>query len=60
MKKGKRSTSATEDRAKLEETVKAAEAMIALLKQFEVSVNSDWVRAVHRARKHLNEIKPAP
>jgi hypothetical protein len=60
MRKGKRLANTTEDRAKLEETVKAAEAMIALLKQFEVPVNSNWIRAVNKARKHLNETESTP
>jgi hypothetical protein len=57
MSKGKRLTDRTDDREKLEETVKAAEAMIALLEQFGVSVDSNWTRAVNNARTHLNETK---
>jgi hypothetical protein len=57
MRKGKRLAHTTEDREKLEETVKAAEAMIALLKQFGVPVNGNWIRAVDKARTHLNETK---
>jgi hypothetical protein len=59
MRKGKRLVNTTEDREKLEETVKAAEAMVALLKQFGVPVNSNWIRAINKARKHLNGTKSA-
>jgi hypothetical protein len=59
MKKRKRLTDTTKDREKLEETVKAAEAMIALLKQFGVSADGSWIRAVKNARKHLNETRSA-
>ena len=55
MRKGKRLGNTTEDREKLEETVKAAEAMIALLEQFGIPVNSDWIRVVNKARMHLGE-----
>jgi len=57
MKDGKRLPEKTEGRENLEETVKAAEATIALLKQFGVPVNSNWIRAVNKARTHLNETK---
>ena len=60
MGKGKRLANTTEDRAKLEETVKAAEAMIALLKQFGVPVNSNWIRAVNNARTHLMKLSRSP
>ena len=45
------------DREKLEETVKAAEDMIALLKQFRVPISNNTIRAVNKARKYLNETK---
>jgi hypothetical protein len=59
MRKGKRLVNTTGDvnREKLEETVKAAEAMIALLKQFGIPVNSNWIRAINKARMHLDESK---
>jgi hypothetical protein len=44
-----------EDRQKLEETVKAAEDLIALLKQFKVPVDRKIIRRINEARKHLNE-----
>ena len=44
-----------EDREKLEETVKAAEDLIALLKQFKVPVDKNIIRKVHEVRNHLNE-----
>jgi hypothetical protein len=58
MKKLQRYANRTEDREKLEETVKAAEDMIALLTQFGVPIKKNTVRAVKRARKYLNESKP--
>jgi hypothetical protein len=58
MKKGKRLVNATADREKLEETARAAEAMIELLKQFGAPVDNSWIRAVKKARKHLNETQP--
>jgi hypothetical protein len=58
MRKGKRLVNTTEDREKLEETVKAAEAMIALLKQFRITVDSSWIDSVNKAKKHLKETKP--
>ena len=45
------------DRENLEETVKAAEDMIALLKQFRVPISNNTIRAVNKARKYLNETK---
>jgi hypothetical protein len=60
MRKVKRLANRTEDKEKLEETVKAAEAMIALLKQFGVDVSSDWIRAVDKARKQLSGNRSAP
>ena len=33
--------------------------LIALLEQFGVSVNSDWIHGVNEARKHLNDTKSA-
>ena len=45
------------DRENLEETVKAAEDMIALLKQFRVPISNETIRAVNKARKYLNETK---
>jgi hypothetical protein len=45
------------DREKLEETVKAAEDMIALLKQFRVPISNNTIRAVNKARKYLNKTK---
>ena len=59
MRKVTRVANATEDREKLEETVKAAEATIALLKQFRVPVNGTWIRAISKARKQLNVTKSA-
>ena len=59
MGKGKRLANSTEDRRKLDETVKDAEAKIALLKQFGVPVNSAWIGAVNKAKKHLKEQKSA-
>ena len=59
MGKRKRLPRKTEDRENLEETVKAAEATIALLKQFGVPENSNWTRAVDGARTHLHKPKPA-
>ena len=44
-----------ENREKLEETVKAAEDLIALLRQFRVPVDREIIRRVKDARKHLNE-----
>jgi hypothetical protein len=55
MRKAKPLISTPEDREKLEETVKAAEDMIALLKQFEVPIDRNTVRAINKARKYLNE-----
>jgi len=59
MRKVTRLKNTTEDRQKLEETVEAAEATIALLKQFGVPVNSNWIRAINKARTHLNVTKSA-
>lgn len=59
MRKVSRSAKVTEDREKLAETMKAAEATIALLEQFGVPVNSTWIRAINKARKQLNETKSA-
>ena len=58
MRKGKRLVNTTEDREKLEETLKAAEAMIALLKQFGITIDSSWIDSVNKAKKHLKETKP--
>jgi hypothetical protein len=58
MRKGKLFTSTSEDREKLEETVKAAEDMIALLKQFKVPINKSSIRAVNKAREYLDETNP--
>ena len=44
-----------EDREKLEVTVKAAEDLIELLKQFKVPVDKNIIRRVDEARKHLKE-----
>jgi hypothetical protein len=44
-----------EDREKLEETVNAAEDLIALLKQFKVPVDKNIIRRVNEARDHLKE-----
>ncbi len=59
MRKVIRLANTTEDREKLAETVKAAEATIALLKQFRVPVNSTWICAISKARKQLNVTKSA-
>ena len=55
MRKGKLFISTSEDREKLEETVKAAEDMIALLMQFRVPINKSNIRGINEARKYLNE-----
>ena len=47
-----------EDREKFEETVKAAEDLIALLKQFKVPVDQNIIRRINEARKHLDETEP--
>ena len=59
MRKVSRSARTTEDREKLEEKLKAAEATLALLEQFGVPVNSTWTRAISKARKQLNVTKSA-
>ncbi len=58
MRKGKLPVNTPEDREKLKETVKAAEDMIALLKQFRVPINNNTIRAVNKARKYLNDRNP--
>ena len=58
MRKGKLPVNTPEDREKLKETVKAAEDMIALLKQFRVPINNNTIRAVNKARKYLNYRNP--
>ena len=55
MRKGRLLINTNEDREKLEETVKAAEDMIALLKQFEVPMHKKSIRAVEKARKYLKK-----
>ncbi len=55
MRKGKLFISTSEDRKKLEETVKAAEDMIALLKQFKVPIKKSNIRGINEARKYLDE-----
>jgi hypothetical protein len=32
--------------------------MIALLKQFRITVDSSWIDSVNKAKKHLKETKP--
>jgi hypothetical protein len=55
MRKGKLFISTSEDREKLEETVNAAEDMIALLKQFRVPIKKSSIRAVNEAREYLDK-----
>ena len=57
MSKGKPIADTPKDRENLEETVKAAEDLIALLKQFKVPISNTTVRAVDKARKYLQETK---
>lgn len=57
MSKGKPIVDMPKDREKLEETVKAAEDLIALLKQFRVPISHDTIRAIAKARKYLDETK---
>lgn len=57
MNKGKPIVDTPKDREKLEETVKAAEDLIALLKQFRVPISNNTIRAVDKARKYLQETK---
>ncbi len=52
MRKGKNTP---EDREKLEEIVKAAEDIIAMLKQIRVPIKKSNIRGVNEARKYLNE-----
>jgi hypothetical protein len=46
------------DRQKLEETVTAAENLIALLKQFKVPIDKSTIHRIREARKHLNKTQP--
>jgi hypothetical protein len=57
MNKEKPIVDTPKDREKLEETVKAAEHLIALLKQFRVPISNNTIRAVDKARKYLQETK---
>jgi hypothetical protein len=57
MKKVQGFASKIEDPENLEKTVKAAEDMIALLKQFGVPIRKNTVRSLKRARKYLEESK---
>jgi len=55
MRKGKLLINTNEDKEKLEETVKAAEDMIALLMQFRVPIKKSSIRAVNKAREYLDK-----